>query len=115
MLRQERLKYCKTCQKREFDFNKGILCSITKDYADFEDSCLDYLIDEKIQILEAYKSEQDQIKKRKQKKVIRSKRRKRPPEKLQLNDLFLLIGSGLITLFFIRILYYMNFSYICHL
>lgn len=120
MTRQERLKFCKTCQKRKFDFNRGILCSITNDLAAFEDSCPDYLIDEKVQALETYKSDQAEIDKQKaqQRRSERKQRRKENratrkgiPERIRLNDLYLLIGSALITVYVIRLILYVDFSY----
>ncbi len=47
MTRDERLVFCKGCTKRKVSFEKGLLCSLTNDYAVFEDTCIDYRVDEK--------------------------------------------------------------------
>lgn len=44
---EERLKYCRTCKNRKRDMNKGLICSLTDNTANFENICEDYLIDEK--------------------------------------------------------------------
>jgi len=42
MEREERLAYCKKCKKRKFSREKGLVCSITDEYATFDDTCLDF-------------------------------------------------------------------------
>lgn len=39
MKREEHLKFCEICEKRKFDFHKGLLCSLTNELADFDDTC----------------------------------------------------------------------------
>lgn len=46
MDRVEQLKYCTICKKRQFDIEKGVLCSLTGDYADFEGACPTYEFDQ---------------------------------------------------------------------
>ena len=40
--REEYVAVCETCIKREFNSKKGIVCSLTKEHADFEDTCLNF-------------------------------------------------------------------------
>jgi uncharacterized RDD family membrane protein YckC len=42
MEREERLAYCKKCKKRKFSREKGLVCSITDEYATFDDTCSDF-------------------------------------------------------------------------
>lgn len=42
MNREERLEFCTICKNRKMDFEKGLLCGITNDYAKFETLCDDY-------------------------------------------------------------------------
>ena len=42
MNRQQHLGYCKVCNLHKFDSAKGIICGITNEIADFEESCPDY-------------------------------------------------------------------------
>ncbi len=42
---RERLQYCKKCEKREFDRNVGIVCSLTKEKPSFQNTCDDYVMD----------------------------------------------------------------------
>ena len=104
MIRQERLEYCKTCNKRGFNPNRGIICSLTNDIADFENSCQDYIIDGRIKGLANYKE-----KKEKKEKAARIKK-KRSQEKISIDDIFLLIGITLIATFVIRFNNYINHS-----
>lgn len=39
MNRQHQLKYCKVCNHKKHDFQKGIICSLTDDYPSFEAVC----------------------------------------------------------------------------
>jgi len=43
--RSEHLKYCTTCTKREFNKTKGVVCSLTNEWADFNSICKDYKFD----------------------------------------------------------------------
>lgn len=104
MTRQEQLKYCSTCQLKKFNPQKGIICSLTDDIANFEDTCPDYLVDEKIIALERYKKESIGVKKKKKKKA-------RIPEKFTSHDFYLLTAISLITVFFLRLMVYSEFTY----
>nr|WP_321409579.1 toxin-antitoxin system YwqK family antitoxin [uncultured Carboxylicivirga sp.] len=42
MTRQEQLEFCKKCTKRKSDINRGIICSLTNEKADFEGTCKDF-------------------------------------------------------------------------
>ncbi|MEP3210837.1 MAG: hypothetical protein ABJN95_16665 [Maribacter sp.] len=47
MTLNERLVFCTICQNRKIDFEKGLLCALTNEKPDFEDSCELFLKDEK--------------------------------------------------------------------
>lgn len=42
MDRNYRLKFCEQCTKRNFNPQKGLVCSITNEYATFDRSCADF-------------------------------------------------------------------------
>ena len=42
MTREERLKFCSICKHQHMDMKKGIVCSLTNEYADFEENCEKY-------------------------------------------------------------------------
>jgi len=42
MTREEQLKYCSICKNQKFKMNIGIVCRLTDNIADFEDSCENY-------------------------------------------------------------------------
>lgn len=52
MTRAEHLIYCKKCIKRKFDENKGIVCSLTNDIAQFEIKCINYEIDDTVKVIQ---------------------------------------------------------------
>ncbi len=39
MDRKDQLKICQQCKHRKMDFSRGLLCGLTNEFADFEDSC----------------------------------------------------------------------------
>lgn len=43
--REEHLKSCKICLKRKFLMEKGLVCSLTNEWADFDDKCPDFKLD----------------------------------------------------------------------
>lgn len=45
----QRLSTCKQCEKREFNPNSGVVCSLTLRKPEFESSCGDFLIDPKVE------------------------------------------------------------------
>ncbi|MCC5916613.1 MAG: hypothetical protein JJU02_04725 [Cryomorphaceae bacterium] len=47
MNREEQLEFCKTCKNRKLDLKKGLLCGLTNQYADFENTCKDFHEDTK--------------------------------------------------------------------
>lgn len=47
MTREEQLKSCTICTHRCMDIHKGVLCGLTNEFADFEDSCPNFERDEK--------------------------------------------------------------------
>lgn len=48
MTREERLKFCSICKHQYMDMKRGIVCSLTNEYADFEIKCKNLKIDEDI-------------------------------------------------------------------
>ncbi|WP_425391191.1 hypothetical protein [Ekhidna sp.] len=47
MTRTEHLAFCSKCTNRKTDFDKGIVCSLTMEHADFIDYCPDFSTDPK--------------------------------------------------------------------
>lgn len=47
MTREDRLKSCSICKNRKIDLKKGLICSLTDEYADFEGECNNYIHDQK--------------------------------------------------------------------
>jgi len=47
MTLNERLEFCKICQNRKVDFHAGLTCALTNEKPDFEESCKDFVKDEK--------------------------------------------------------------------
>lgn len=45
MTRKEQLQFCKICHHQKFDRSKGIICGITSEIADFEESCMNFSTD----------------------------------------------------------------------
>lgn len=45
MNREDQISYCSKCKNRKMDFNRGLLCGLTNEFADFEESCPDFLED----------------------------------------------------------------------
>lgn len=52
MTRELQLAFCKKCVNQKTDFNKGIICSLTEDKANFQDECPNYKLDESIKVTE---------------------------------------------------------------
>ena len=42
MTREEHVKFCKICKNQKFDRNKGIVCELTNQIADFVDECSNF-------------------------------------------------------------------------
>lgn len=42
MNREYHLKFCKACYNKKFDMNQGIICGLTNQIADFDDTCTSY-------------------------------------------------------------------------
>ena len=45
MKREEMLKFCSVCKNRKMDLKRGLVCSLTDDYADFDPVCENYAQD----------------------------------------------------------------------
>ncbi|UKN02004.1 hypothetical protein K6119_00550 [Paracrocinitomix mangrovi] len=43
--REQHLESCKICLKRKFIMEKGLVCSLTNEWADFDEDCPDFAID----------------------------------------------------------------------
>jgi len=43
MTREEQLEFCKKCKHKVRDFQKGIICKLTGEYADFEVKCKEFI------------------------------------------------------------------------
>ena len=39
MTREEHLSYCKICLNRKMDMKKGLVCNLTNEIADFQETC----------------------------------------------------------------------------
>lgn len=50
MTREEHLKFCNICTKRKFNTQKGIICSLTNEIADFNTTCPNFEKDETIKL-----------------------------------------------------------------
>jgi uncharacterized RDD family membrane protein YckC len=55
MTREEHLKFCRICTNQKFDMQKGIICRLTGQIADFEGSCVSF--DEDIKLKESLYSQ----------------------------------------------------------
>ena len=106
MDRQEHLKFCRICLNRQFDINKGIICKLTNNIADFENYCDHFLKDESIWIKETIeeKSKKSQRKEKKIRNEFKSK--KRIKEKLTTEDLYLLLATSVPTILMLRLMNY---------
>jgi cation transport ATPase len=106
MTRQEQLKYCKTCLKRRFNPKKGVVCSLTDEIAGFDVTCDNYEQDVNVVLQDPIEKAKPKIKEKKQKP-----KRKKIPEKITKDDLFLILGIALAALFIIRLVYYFSLGY----
>lgn len=57
MTREEHLKFCSICKKRQMDIQRGVVCSLTNEYADFEEKCIDFEVDEDAAVKELVKQQ----------------------------------------------------------
>ncbi len=46
MTEKEKLDYCRVCENRKTDYERGIVCGLTNEKPTFEESCPDFTIDE---------------------------------------------------------------------
>lgn len=46
MTREERVKFCSICKKRQMDLQRGLVCALTGEYASFDEKCTDFEADE---------------------------------------------------------------------
>jgi hypothetical protein len=60
MNRQDHLKFCKICQNRQLNPQKGIICGLTMEVANFDPICPDFKLDEDEQIQVQIKQQQAQ-------------------------------------------------------
>lgn len=45
MTKEERLQYCRICSNRKMDIKKGLICSLSGDFGNFENKCIDFTED----------------------------------------------------------------------
>ncbi len=43
---KDKINYCRVCENRKTDYERGIVCGLTDEKPTFEDSCPDFIIDE---------------------------------------------------------------------
>lgn len=55
----ERLKVCQTCKNCKRDIDRGLICALTDEKPDFEESCDKYESDGKAEIRQRYRAEAD--------------------------------------------------------
>lgn len=95
MTREERLRYCKVCDNKKHDFQRGLLCQLTDDYATFEDSCPDFVLTPGKKLI------------RKQKKrTVASDNAVKGSEKLTKKDIFMMSAFALTIIFINRLIIY---------
>ena len=61
MTRDEHLEWCKKCTNQKLDLQKGIVCGLTDEIADFEEHCKDFNLDETIKETPAVEVPEDGI------------------------------------------------------
>lgn len=49
MTKKEQLEFCKKCSNRKFDSKQGLLCNLTGKFADFEETCENFELDESLE------------------------------------------------------------------
>jgi uncharacterized RDD family membrane protein YckC len=60
MTREEQLRFCKICKNQKFDMKQGIICNLTNQPADFEETCSSYIEDSELkQKMESTKIENE--------------------------------------------------------
>ena len=66
MTRQEHLSYCKICLNRKKDLQQGLVCNLTNEIANFEETCQDFREDpikkKKLDAIPSYEEVEDTIK-----------------------------------------------------
>jgi hypothetical protein len=51
MTREDHLKFCSVCLNRKMDVERGLVCTLTGQYASFSDECQDFKRDESIKVV----------------------------------------------------------------
>lgn len=46
MNREYRLNFCKVCENRKMNMNRGLICGLTNELADFNENCNNFVGDE---------------------------------------------------------------------
>lgn len=88
MTREERVKTCETCKHCQKDIERGILCGLTNEYADFDDKCHLY-----------EPSEQQQVKTRVRRIIARMKESSKSSDKgLSFGECIAVVGTYLFCL-----------------
>jgi len=86
MTKEDRLRICKSCSNKQMDMNKGLICSLTDEVADFELICLDFTHDKK-----AARQEEEKIQEKARAEIGRKK---------TLTVLYIMIGFSLAVAIF---------------
>ncbi len=55
MERSEQVKICQQCKNRKMDLGKGLLCGLTNQFADFEETCPDFVDDHSSSLIHDYR------------------------------------------------------------
>ena len=61
MNRAKQLEFCKICENQKFDTQKGIICSLTNDKADFIETCPSFKEKAEMKKYNEYKSQSKKI------------------------------------------------------
>lgn len=44
--REQQMEFCKICTNRKFDAQRGLLCGLSNEFANFDGTCVDFTVDE---------------------------------------------------------------------
>ncbi|PKP21745.1 MAG: hypothetical protein CVU05_06100 [Bacteroidetes bacterium HGW-Bacteroidetes-21] len=107
MLRKDQLKYCTTCLNKKFNPQKGVICKLTDDIANFDPSCQNYQPDGTPSSKIVSQITQPLLKVEEVPTIPIKKTEVK--EKFSLKDLQLILAVAFPTVFFIRLSTYANF------
>ena len=61
MTPEEKIKICAMCKNRKMSMQKGIVCGLTGEKPQFEESCESFIVDEKVLLEEQRRAEYEQF------------------------------------------------------